>query len=119
MPPGLPIQSAITPGQWGDSPQTRRLIEGLTEAQHVIMDAAYDADDLGATAHSKRNPARREDRSIDWMPYNARHLVECFFNRIKRFRQSALRCENPVRLIQGFRRPRICEGLDQLDEDAA
>ncbi|QBY00820.1 hypothetical protein E2K80_08830 [Rhodophyticola sp. CCM32] len=38
---GLPIRTIITPGQWGDSPQARGLIEGLTAAQHVIMDAAY------------------------------------------------------------------------------
>ena len=65
-------------GQWGDSPQARGLIEGLSGVGHVIMDAAYDAyhprifiaDDLGAMAHIKRNPTRREDRTIEWMLYN-------------------------------------------------
>jgi transposase len=100
---GLPVRTAITPGQWGDSPQARGLIEGLKGVSHVITDAAYDADhlrtftadDLGATAHIKRNPTRREDRYIDWVLYKERHLVECFFNRIKRFRRIALRCEKP------------------------
>jgi len=86
------------------------LIEGLTEAQHVIMDAAYDADhlrsyiaeDLGAKAHIKRNPTRREDRSIDWMLYKERHLVECFFNKLKRFRRIALRCEKTVSSFKAF-----------------
>lgn len=66
---GLPIRFTITPGQWGDCPQAQGLIEGLCGVQHVIMDGAYDADylrdfianDLGATAHIKRNPTRRED----------------------------------------------------------
>lgn len=47
----------------------RALLEGLTEVQHIIVDAAYDAghlrtvlaDDIGATAHIKHNPTRRED----------------------------------------------------------
>jgi len=107
---GLPIRFTITPGQWGDSPQARGLIEGLTAAQHVIMDAAYDADhlrafiadDLGATAHIKRNPTRREDRPIDWALYKERHLVECFFNKIKRFRRIALRCEKTVSSFKAF-----------------
>ena len=62
-------------GQWGDSPQARGLIEGLSGVGHVIMDAAYDADqlrifitdDLGTMAHIKRNPSRREGRPIEWM----------------------------------------------------
>ena len=92
---GLPVRFAITPGHWGDSPQARGLLEGMTGVGHVVMDAAYDADhlrafiavDLGATAHIKRNPTRREDRPIDWVLYKERHLVECFFNRLKRSRR--------------------------------
>ena len=65
-------------GQWGDSPQACGLIEELSGVGHVIMDAAYDADrprifiadDLNAMAQIKRNPTRREDRTIEWMLYN-------------------------------------------------
>ena len=68
------------------------------------MDAAYDAnhlrifiaDDLGAMAHIKRNPTRREDLPIEWILYNERHLVECFCNRLKRFRRTALPYEKTV-----------------------
>ncbi len=57
------------------------------------MDAAYDADylrafiadDLGAIAHIKRSPTRREDRPIDWALYKERHLVECFFQQDQAF----------------------------------
>lgn len=74
------------------------------------MDAAYDADhlrafiadDLGAITHIKRNPTRPEDRFIDLALYKERHLVECFFNRIKRFRRIALRCEKTVSSFKAF-----------------
>ena len=111
---GRPIRFTITPGQWGDSPQARGLIEGLTDAQLVIMDAAYDADhlrsfiahDLGALAHIKRNPTRRptrrEDRFIDRALYQERHLVECFFTKLRRFRRMALRCEKTISSFKAF-----------------
>ena len=84
-----------------DSPHARGWVKGLTDAQHVTIEAAYEAnqlrdfiaDDLGATAHIKRNPTRLADRYIDWALHTERHLVERFFNRIKRFRRIVLRCE--------------------------
>ena len=74
------------------------------------MDAAYDADHLrdflatalGAVAPIKSNPTRREDRPIDWTLYKERHLVECFFNKLKRFRRIALRCEKTVGSFKAF-----------------
>ena len=107
---GLPIRFVITPGQWGDSPQARGLIEGLNGVGHVIADAAYDADhlrafircDLGADAQIKQNPTRASIQPIDWALYKERHLVECFFNQIKRFRRIALRCEKTVSSFKAF-----------------
>ncbi|MEM7524638.1 MAG: hypothetical protein AAF360_12945 [Pseudomonadota bacterium] len=54
------------PGQLGDRPQSRSLIDGLDGVGHIIADAAYGAhylrqfivEDLGATAQIKRNPRR-------------------------------------------------------------
>ena len=74
------------------------------------MDTAYDTDDLRdfiaqeleAKAHIKRNPTRREDRPIDWALYKERHLVECFFNTIKRYRRIALRCEKAALSFKVF-----------------
>lgn len=107
---GLPVRIAITPGQWGDSPQARGLIDGLDGVDHVVADAAYDADhlrafiaeSLRATAHIKQNPTRITRYPIDWMLYKERHLVECFFNRIKRFRRIALRCEKTLSSFKAF-----------------
>ena len=75
-----------------------------------MADAAYDADylrgfivdGLGATAQIKQNPTRSTQQSIDWMLYKERHLVDCFFNRIKRFRRIALRCEKSVSSFRSF-----------------
>ena len=66
---------------------------------HVIADAGYDADalrrfiadDLGATPQIKPNPTRSGRQPIDWALTKERHLVECFLNRIERFRRIALR----------------------------
>lgn len=106
----MPVRIAITPGQWGDSPQARGLIEGLDGVSHVIADAAYDADhlrayivkELGATAQIKQNPSRSTRKAIDWELYKERHLVECFFNKIKRFRRIALRCEKTLSSFTAF-----------------
>ena len=107
---GLPIRFIVTPGQWGDSPQARGLIEGLSGVDHVIADAAYDADhlrqfirdDLQATPHIKQNPTRVVRHPIDWTLYKERHLVENFFNRLKRFRRIALRCEKTPSSFKAF-----------------
>ncbi len=78
-----------------------------------MADAAYDADhlrdfiarDLQAAAHIKRNPTRNTDRPISWALYKERQPVECFFNRIKRFRRIALRCEKTVSSFHAFVSP--------------
>ena len=77
---------------------------------HVICDAAYDtdhlrqfiADDLNATAQIKPNPSRATRPETDWYLYKERHLVECFFNQIKRFRRIALRCEKTISSFKAF-----------------
>lgn len=100
----------ITPGQWGDCPEAQLLLKGLGGVGHVIADAAYDADglrrflaqDLGAMPQIKSNPTRAGHPPLDWALYKERHLVECFFNRIKRSRRIALRCEKTIASFQAF-----------------
>ena len=97
-------------GALGRLPQAQGLIAGLEGVGHVIADTAYDADplrrfitdDLGAKPQIKQNPRRAQPQPIDWALYKERHLVECFFNRIKRFRRIALRCEKTVPSFRGF-----------------
>lgn len=107
---GLPVRFKITPGHWADSPQAEGLLAGLAGVSHVIADAGYDtetlrcfiADDLHAVAQIKRNRSRTGSRPLDRVLYKERHLVECFFNRIKRFRRIALRCEKTVTSFKAF-----------------
>jgi putative transposase len=85
-------------------------LSGLKGIGHVIADAAYDADplrafiahDLQASAQIKANPSRTIAPPIDWKLYKERHQVECFFNRLKRFRRIALRCEKTLTAFMGF-----------------
>ncbi len=107
---GLPIRIHPTPGQCGDALQATNLLAGLQGVGHVIADAAYDADplrafitdDLGATAQIKAKPSRTGKPSIDWRLHKERHQVECFFNKLKRFRRIALRCKKIITAFMGF-----------------
>lgn len=109
----MPVRVAVTPGHWGDSPQARSLLDGLAEAGrigHVIADAAYDTDPLrgfiaktlGAQAQIKPNPTRAAKPQTDWVLYKERNLVERFFNRLKRCRRIALRCEKTASSFTAF-----------------
>lgn len=57
---------------------------------------------FGATAQIKANPSRTAKPPIDWRLYKERHQVECFFNKLKRFRRIALRCEKTITAFMGF-----------------
>ncbi len=54
---GLPIRIRSTPEQYGHAPQARNPLAGLQGVGYVVADAAYNADDLGATAQIKATPA--------------------------------------------------------------
>lgn len=54
------------------------------------------------SAQIKRNRSRAGSRPLDRELYRERHPVECFFNRIKRFRRIALRCEKTVISFKAF-----------------
>ena len=99
-----------TAGQRGDCPQAAALIDGLNGVCHVIADAAHDSgplrkkieDDLGAEAHIRANPSRALKPPLDPDLYAERHKVENFFQRIKRFRRIALRCEKTLTSFMSF-----------------
>ena len=101
-------------------------MSGLEGVGHVIADAAYDADplrtfiadDLGATAQIKANPRRAITPPIDWSLYKERHQVECFFNKLKRFRRIALRCKKSSHGLHGFRPSRMRDDLDTVNADS-
>jgi transposase len=74
-------------------PQARFLLEGLNP-EAVLADKAYDADELidflrekGITVVIPPKKNRKEQRNYDFFRYGERHLIECFFNKIKQFRR--------------------------------
>jgi len=87
------------------------LLSGLENA-YVAGDKAYDAqplvqmlEDKGCTAvipSNERNTGGISHREIDEHLYKERHLVECFFQRIKRFRRISMRFEKLARTFLGF-----------------
>ena len=102
---GNPVRLKLTGGQVHDCAPAIELIEGLS-IEHVISDKAYDADAIVAAVErrgaiavipSKRNRLRQ--RSYDTHLYKERHLVECFFCKLKDFRRIATHYE---KLAQTF-----------------
>jgi len=100
---GNPVRFTLTAGQKGDAPEAGPLIEGLP-ARVVMADTAYDADhlrraiaDRGAIAVIPNNPSRARKYPLDKSLYAQRHLVECCFSKLKRFRRVATRFEKTAR----------------------
>lgn len=84
------------------------LLGDITDA-YVAGDMAYDAGPLIERLVANRctvvipsNPTRATQREIDLDLYKERHLVECFFQRIKRFRRIAMRFEKLARNFLAF-----------------
>ena len=96
---GNPLRFLLTGGQRHDITQAEDLIAGY-EFERVIADRAYDSDDLlrriaeqEAEAVIPLRKNRKEQRDYDKHLYKERHLVECFFNKIKHYRRLFSRFE--------------------------
>ena len=96
---GCPVRIILTAGQRGDAPQAAALL-GDDRPAVVLADTAYDADHFrdrieaaGAIAVIPNNPSRAIKRPFDEELYKERHLIECFFSKLKQFRRIATRYE--------------------------
>ena len=94
---GNPLRLILTGGQVADVTQGAALIAGIPTTA-VSADKGYDSDELVKTIETADAIANIPPRSnridkhpVDWHRYKARHLVECFFNRLKQFRRIATR----------------------------
>ena len=103
---GNPVRIKLTSGNVHDSVPSCDLIAGL-KADNLLADKAYDADKLINQAKSDYcnivippRSNRREQRSIDKHVYKERHLVECFFAKLKSYRRISTRYE---KLAENFR----------------
>lgn len=81
------------------------LLSDITDA-YVAADKAYDAAPLvDMLEHNRCIPSKADragQRKIDEHLYKERHLVECFFQRIKRFRRISMRFEKLARNFLAF-----------------
>jgi len=77
----------------------------------VVADKGYDADAFvatvsarGATAVIPPRKNRQQPREYDRHVYKERHLIECFFGKIKHYRRIFSRFEKTARNYMGFLR---------------
>jgi len=92
---GYPLDFVLTAGQASDIGQAETLLELTPEgAEAFIGDKGYDSDALVQAVEARGMEAvipprsnRNTPRKVDWFAYKERHLIECFFNKIKHYRR--------------------------------
>ncbi len=96
---GNPLRIKLTGGNVHDMVPSYELISGI-ETDQFLADRAYDADKLIELAESEgckviipSKVNRKVQREIDKHIYKERHLVECFFAKIKSYRRVSTRYE--------------------------
>lgn len=105
---GNPLRFLLTAGQRHDSQPAPELIQGL-QAKALIADKAYDCKKLVKLAQAQGMqviiPCRarsKEPRPLDKQRYEARHLIENLFQRMKVFRRLATRYDKLDCRFLGF-----------------
>jgi transposase len=90
---GYPLRLQLTAGQAHDITQAQALVEGF-EFERVIADRGYAAQAFvdwlvqqGSDYVIPPHQCAKQPRDFDRHLYRERHLVECFFNKIKHFRR--------------------------------
>ena len=83
----------MTAGQEHDITRAEELVEDM-ECERVVADKGYDSDAFreyvaqsGATAVIPPKTNRKKKYRYDDHIYKERHLVECFFSKVKQFRR--------------------------------
>ncbi len=101
---GNPTAFALSGGQAHDLVGADQLLPGM-EADLLIADKAFDADDRVITLLAERNKGavippkanRKIARTYDRDLYKERHLIENFFSKFKQFRAISTRCDKTAR----------------------
>ena len=105
---GLPIRFILTPGQSSEIKQAPKLIQGITGA-NILGDKAFDCDEFINQIISQNCRAvipprsnRKIQREVDYHLYKERHLIECFFAKVKHFRRIFSRFDKMAVAYMGF-----------------
>lgn len=105
---GQALRFTLTPGQRHDITQASELLEGFEKAQ-VIADNGYDSNALIEQLEKQNckpvippRSNRKTPREYDKDVYKERHLIECFFNKIKHFRRVFSRFDKKAATYMGF-----------------
>ena len=96
---GNPVEFLLSPGNDHDSTHAIELLEKVDlTGSDVLADRAYGAKKIrtfitehGATYTIPPKSNASDPWPVDWWHYKERHLVECFFQKIKWFRRIATR----------------------------
>ena len=107
---GNPLDFILTGGQASDIGQAENLLALTPEgAAALVGDKGYDSDAFIQTLNEKAiepvippRSNRINPRDCDWFAYKERHLIECFFNKIKHYRRISSRYEKLARNYMGF-----------------
>jgi transposase len=105
---GQALKFCLTPGQRNDITQASDLLREFNGAQ-VLADKGYDSSELVAQLESQNcipiipsRSNRKEPRDYDEHTYKERHLIECFFSKIKYFRRVFSRFDKKASSFMGF-----------------
>ena len=107
---GNPIRLYLTPGNINDNTAAIDVLEGVELAGSIVMgDKAFGTVEIRAYIESKNAtyciPPKSNTVNLwecDYYQYKERHLVECFFNKLKQYRRIATRYEKLSRNFLSF-----------------
>lgn len=105
---GNPLAIIITPGQRNEITQANALVKDVCDS-NVIADRGYDSNDLRLQLAEQNCISTIPPRSnrIESIPYDEhiyeeRHIIECFFSKIKYFRRIFSRFDKSARNYAAF-----------------
>ena len=107
---GNPLRFFLSEGQESDIANAPPLICTLdVKGSNINADRGYDSQafvdwltSLGAIPNIPSRETNKVQRECDWWLYKERHLVECFWQKIKQFRRVATRYDKLARSFLGF-----------------
>jgi transposase len=105
---GNPLKFIVTPGQTSDITQANALLEGITGV-YILGDKGYDSKALRETIKQQKGEPVIPSKSNALCPqkydkdiYKERHVVECYFSKMKQFRRVFSRFDKSIRNFNSF-----------------